>query len=230
MERSGKTTFCRENHGRVSFWSTSTVIFHCFESADRLTKAFQIWQSESRKSFRIERQKTVKNLRRTCTEMLCDWHPPVCLNHQSESGCMYGDKCFQHTGFFGKPSKKSKKGGAQGSVASVPRESRFCAKIRRILKTRALCPQRRLGTGKGCPQTQGVVSNTFLFSCRSSGDAGGFFDKSRRATSLKLHCVCHVKRTSAQERRNSQEFQIRHDSGNSQRRGPDKRRSASVRA
>ena len=109
MERSGKTTSCRENHGRVSFWSTSTIILFCFESADRLTKAFQIWQSESRKSFRIERQKTVKNLGRTCTDMLCDWHPPVCLNHQSESGCMYGDKCFQHTGFFGQPSKSQRK-------------------------------------------------------------------------------------------------------------------------
>ena len=33
-----------------------------------------------------------KNLRGTCTEPSCDfWHPPVCLNHKSESGCKYGD-------------------------------------------------------------------------------------------------------------------------------------------
>ena len=30
---------------------------------------------------------------------------------------------------------------------------------------------------------------------------------------VKLQCICHVWRTSAQERRNSQEFQIRHHSG-----------------
>ena len=38
--------------------------------------------------------------------------PPVCLNHKSESGCKYGDKCnFLHTEAVGLPSKKSKKGG-----------------------------------------------------------------------------------------------------------------------
>ena len=34
----------------------------------------------------------------TCTEPSCDfWHPLVCLNHKSDSGCKYGDKCkFLH--------------------------------------------------------------------------------------------------------------------------------------
>ena len=46
------------------------------------------------------------------------WHPPVCPNCKSEKGCIHGDKChFRHVD--GKPNKKSKKGGAKGSVAIV---------------------------------------------------------------------------------------------------------------
>ena len=38
------------------------------------------------------------------------WHPPVCLNYKSESGCKYGDKCqFRHDEAHGQPSKTSKK-------------------------------------------------------------------------------------------------------------------------
>ena len=46
------------------------------------------------------------------------WHPPVCLNYKYEKGCVYGDKCrFRHVEAHVKPNKKSKKGGAKGSVA-----------------------------------------------------------------------------------------------------------------
>ena len=38
----------------------------------------------------------------------------MCLNHKSESGCKFGDKCRKAGG---QPSRKSKKGGAKGSVA-----------------------------------------------------------------------------------------------------------------
>ena len=42
----------------------------------------------------------------------------MCLNYRSEKGCTYGDKCrFRHVEAEGKPSKKSTKGGAKGSVA-----------------------------------------------------------------------------------------------------------------
>ena len=41
-----------------------------------------------------------------------------CLNHKSESGCTYGDKCrFRHVEADGQPSKKSKKSGVKGPVA-----------------------------------------------------------------------------------------------------------------
>ena len=42
------------------------------------------------------------------------------LDHTSESGCKYGDKCkFLHTVAGGQPSKKSKKSGAKRSEASL---------------------------------------------------------------------------------------------------------------
>ena len=54
-----------------------------------------------------------------CTKPSCSlWHPPVCQNYKSEKGCVYGDKChFRHVEAEGKPNKRSKKGGAKGSVA-----------------------------------------------------------------------------------------------------------------
>ena len=42
----------------------------------------------------------------------------MCLNYKSEKGCVHVDKChFRHVD--GKPNKKSKKGGAKGSVVIV---------------------------------------------------------------------------------------------------------------
>ena len=46
------------------------------------------------------------------------WHPPVCQNYKSETGCKYGRTCFfRHVEAEEKPSRKSKKSGAKGSVA-----------------------------------------------------------------------------------------------------------------
>ena len=42
------------------------------------------------------------------------WHPPVCQNYKSETGCMYGRTCFfRLVESEEKPSKKSKKDGAK---------------------------------------------------------------------------------------------------------------------
>ena len=42
----------------------------------------------------------------------------MCLKYKSEKGCVHDDKChFRHVEAEGKPDKKSKKGGAKGSVA-----------------------------------------------------------------------------------------------------------------
>ena len=54
-----------------------------------------------------------------CSNPSCNyWHPPVCQNYKSQTGCKYGNKCYFRQCEAGeKPSKKSKKGGAKGSVA-----------------------------------------------------------------------------------------------------------------
>ena len=56
---------------------------------------------------------------RNCNNMSCsDWHPTYVKNHKSETGRKYGNKCyFRHGEADEKPSKKSKKGDAKGSVA-----------------------------------------------------------------------------------------------------------------
>ena len=63
--------------------------------------------------------------RRKCTNPSCNfWHPSLCLNYKSESGCKYNDKChFRHVGADEKPSTKSKKSCAKGSVAFFKKES-----------------------------------------------------------------------------------------------------------
>ena len=48
-------------------------------------------------------------------------------------------------------------------------------------KTEVVHPQRRLGTVKGCSQTQGRVKRYVLLSCRSLGNASTLFEKGRGA-------------------------------------------------
>ena len=44
----------------------------------------------------------------------------MCLNYKSEKGCVHGDKChFRHVEAEGKPHKRSNKGGAKASVATL---------------------------------------------------------------------------------------------------------------
>ena len=54
-----------------------------------------------------------------CLEPSCDlWHPPVCQNYKSESGCKFGENCvFRHTTADRHPSKKSKKSDGKRSIA-----------------------------------------------------------------------------------------------------------------
>ena len=62
------------------------------------------------------------------------WHPPVCHNHTSQSGCKYGEKCqFRRNDAEETPSKKSKKGSAKGSVALLKKKSKLCLCISRFL-------------------------------------------------------------------------------------------------
>ena len=67
----------------------------------------------------------INYLKRNCTNPSCDcWHPPVCQNYKTESGRRFGEKCvFWHTEVNSQPSKKPKKSGGKGSVAS-PKHSK----------------------------------------------------------------------------------------------------------
>ena len=60
-----------------------------------------------------KRPKTVKkkNLKGKCTDPSCDyWHPPVCRNYKSESGCKFGEKCvFRHTEVDSQPSRSRRR-------------------------------------------------------------------------------------------------------------------------
>ena len=78
---------------------------------------------------RLTEKKATKSNRRSqilCRYKICNnpsckfWHLPVCANYKSLKGSVYGDKChFRHVEEYVKPNKKSKKGGAKGSVAIV---------------------------------------------------------------------------------------------------------------
>ena len=53
--------------------------------------------SQGRESYRKQRSKSVQKsyLKGNCTNPSCYyWHPPVCQNCKSESGCTFGDKCL----------------------------------------------------------------------------------------------------------------------------------------
>ena len=48
-----------------------------------------------------------KILNGKCTDPCDCWHPPVCQNYKSESGCKFGDIClFRHSEVDGQPKKK----------------------------------------------------------------------------------------------------------------------------
>ena len=82
--------------------------------------------SEEKSFLEWKAKKTFKKiLRWKCTNPSCDyWHPPVCQNYKSESGCQYGDDCqFRHTEFDGQPSKKSKNSGGKKDQLPYWKES-----------------------------------------------------------------------------------------------------------
>ena len=80
---------------------------------------------QGRESFWNERSESVKNyLKGTCTNPSYNyWHPPVCQNYVSDSGCKFGDKClFRHTEPDRQPTKKS---GGKGSVALLEKSEQL---------------------------------------------------------------------------------------------------------
>ena len=60
-------------------------------------------------------------LKGTCSTPFCEkWHPPECLFYKSENGRRFGEKCScVHRQVDEQPSKRSKKNGHKGAVASL---------------------------------------------------------------------------------------------------------------
>ena len=81
------------------------------------------------------RQSTWKKARRLCKdcpEQTCtkpsrdSWHPPVCQNYKSQSGCKFGETwSFLHREADRQPSKRPKKGGGKGSAALLKNAKRL---------------------------------------------------------------------------------------------------------
>ena len=71
----------------------------------------------------------------------------MCQNYKSETGCKHGNKCyFRHVETEEKPSKKSKKGGAKGSVA-LSKESSQCGCVSQDSHSRKLTPRKKEKSG-----------------------------------------------------------------------------------
>ena len=86
---------------------------------------------------------------RNCNNPSCSsWYPPVCQNYKSEKGCMYGDIChFRHVEAEEKPSKKSKKGGAKGSIALLKESTQLgCVSQDSYSRTSILRDKGKLGS------------------------------------------------------------------------------------
>ena len=71
-------------------------------------------QATEMKALQTRRSKIPCRYKNCNNPSCCYWHPPVCHNYKSETGCTFGNKCsVRHVEADVKPSKKSKKGGAK---------------------------------------------------------------------------------------------------------------------
>ena len=106
---------------------------------------------------------------------------------------------------------------------------------RRNPETVAMRPQRRMGIGKGCPQTQKKRKKDTFYcpSCRSLGDAGTLFDKSRRASIRhrigSVHAHAEQKESKLRWFGNSSKIPEFHNGGNGHWRSAGERGSTSTR-
>ena len=92
----------------VRFHIDQMMRFRNFGFLDEVVERGAATKSQKGKNAYVERK---------VGECKC-WPPPVCPNCKSETGFICGRKCFfRHVEANEKSSKKSKKGGAKGSVA-----------------------------------------------------------------------------------------------------------------
>ena len=81
------------------------------------------------------------NLKGESLTGLCDfWHPSVHLDHKSESGCKYGDKCkFLNTEAGEQPSKKLKERWRKRNGGFVERDSSIWLCLMKAFRERRCC-------------------------------------------------------------------------------------------
>ena len=86
------------------------------------------------------------------------WHPSVCQNCKSKTRCTFGNKgFFRHVEAEEKPSKKSKKGGARGSVALLKESAQFgCVFQDSHLRKSILREERKFGTKRAVKFSKGT--------------------------------------------------------------------------
>ena len=78
-------------------------------------------------SGRMSRWPCKDYLKGTCTNSFCEkWHPPECLFYKTNSGCIFGEKCFHaHRQVDEQPSKRSKKNGDKSAVAMLKKHELY---------------------------------------------------------------------------------------------------------
>ena len=112
---------------RRLIWFQPCLFFsHVFVSGNRYESQTGKWRSSS-PAPDTKAKTDAKPLQRSGSRIQSPWrgksrfpcqHPPVCQNFEPDAGCIYGKRCrFRLVEAEEKPSKKSKKGGAQGSDA-----------------------------------------------------------------------------------------------------------------
>ena len=111
-------------------------------------KALQTKGAESREPYR------------KCYYPSCNyWHPPVCQDYKSETGCTYGNKCFfRHVEAEEKPSNKSKKGGAKGSVALLRSLYKWVVCLKSLIRETLSTERRKIGIKSRRQILQGHVA------------------------------------------------------------------------
>ena len=118
---------CGFNHG-IKTSGNGSVIQKQERSSSPAPNSKATWDgkgkstsSDKKNEGSVDKRNKIPCQWRNCTNPSCSYkHSPVCQSCISEAGCRYGRNCyFRHVELEEKPNKKSKKGGAKGSVAML---------------------------------------------------------------------------------------------------------------
>ena len=170
---------------------------------NRKAKTDEGWEKSSKASGNKEERSSDKRSEIPCRYRSCQnpscklGHPPVCQDYKSETGCRYGRKCFfRHVEAEEKPSKKSKKGGAKGSVwiiegvskiglcisrKSIPREKGKLGSKHAVKSSKSTWHQNLLRERKG--PSQGIIPQSLRAKSRGKSTWGDLAPRKMRPQS-----------------------------------------------